>query len=215
MTLKVTIVPVTPFEQNCSILVCQETQQAAIVDPGGDLPKILAALEQTGAKPEKILLTHGHVDHCAGAVALSKKLNIEIIGPHIDEKFWLDQLPLQSQRFGFAASEAFEPHQWLTDNQTVTVGKTELLVKHCPGHTPGHVVFYSPADRLAIVGDVLFAGSIGRTDFPRGNHADLIRAIREKLFPLGDDITFVPGHGPNSTFGQEKRNNPYVGDDAY
>jgi glyoxylase-like metal-dependent hydrolase (beta-lactamase superfamily II) len=145
-------------------------------------------------------------------VALSKELSVDIIGPHQDEQFWLDQLPLQSQRFGFPPSEAFMPHQWLSDNDVVTVGNVHLTVRHCPGHTPGHVVFYSPTDRLAIVGDVLFAGSIGRTDFPRGNHADLIRAIQEKLFPLGDDVTFVPGHGPNSTFGRERQTNPYVGE---
>lgn len=212
MTLKAIVVPVTPFEQNCSILICQETNLAAIVDPGGDLHKITRALNESGAIPEKILLTHGHVDHCAGAVALSEELSVDIIGPHQDEQFWLDQLPLQSQRFGFPPSEAFMPHQWLSDNDVVTIGNVQLTVRHCPGHTPGHVVFYSPTDRLAIVGDVLFAGSIGRTDFPRGNHADLIRAIQEKLFPLGDDVTFVPGHGPNSTFGRERQTNPYVGE---
>ena len=215
MTLKVLIVPVTPFEQNCSILICEETNHAAIVDPGGDIPKILGALNKSGATPEKILLTHGHIDHCAGAVALAKELNIDIEGPHKDEAFWLDQLPLQSQRFGFPKAEAFTPNKWLDDEDVVTVGNVSLTVKHCPGHTPGHVVFYSPSDHLAIVGDVLFAGSIGRTDFPRGNHADLVGAIRTKLFPLGDDIAFVPGHGPMSTFGDERKNNPYVGDGAY
>jgi glyoxylase-like metal-dependent hydrolase (beta-lactamase superfamily II) len=215
MTLKVLIVPVTPFEQNCSILICEETNHAAIVDPGGDIPKILDALNKSGATPEKILLTHGHIDHCAGAVALAKELNIDIEGPHKDEAFWLDQLPLQSQRFGFPKAEAFTPNKWLDDEDVVTVGNVSLTVKHCPGHTPGHVVFYSPSDHLAIVGDVLFAGSIGRTDFPRGNHADLVGAIRTKLFPLGDDIAFVPGHGPMSTFGDERKNNPYVGDGAY
>ena len=215
MTLKVLIVPVTPFEQNCSILICEETNHAAIVDPGGDIPKILDALNKSGATPEKILLTHGHIDHCAGAVALAKELNIDIEGPHKDEAFWLDQLPLQSQRFGFPKAEAFTPNKWLDDEDVVTVGNVSLTVKHCPGHTPGHVVFYSPSDHLAIVGDVLFAGSIGRTDFPRGNHADLVGAIRTKLFPLGDNIAFVPGHGPMSTFGDERKNNPYVGDGAY
>ena len=215
MTLKVLIVPVTPFEQNCSILICEETNRAAIVDPGGDIPKILDALNTSGATPEKILLTHGHIDHCAGAVALAKELNVEIEGPHKDEAFWLDQLPLQSQRFGFPKAEAFSPNKWLEDEDVVTVGKVLLTVKHCPGHTPGHIVFFSPDDRLAIVGDVLFAGSIGRTDFPRGNHADLVGAIRTKLFPLGDDIAFVPGHGPMSTFGEERKSNPYVGDGAY
>ncbi len=215
MTLKVLIVPVTPFEQNCSILICEDTNKAAIVDPGGDLPKILEALKTSGATPEKILLTHGHIDHCAGAVALAKELNVDIEGPHKDEAFWLDQLPLQSQRFGFPKADAFAPNKWLDDEDVVSVGKVLLTVKHCPGHTPGHVVFYSPEDHLAIVGDVLFAGSIGRTDFPRGNHADLVGAIRSKLFPLGDDIAFVPGHGPMSTFGDERKNNPYVGDGAY
>ncbi len=215
MTLKVLIVPVTPFEQNCSILICEETNRAAIVDPGGDIPKILDVLNKSGATPEKILLTHGHIDHCAGAVALAKELNVEIEGPHKDEAFWLDQLPLQSQRFGFPKADAFVPNKWLDDEDVVSVGKVLLTVKHCPGHTPGHVVFYSPQDHLAIVGDVLFAGSIGRTDFPRGNHADLVAAIRDKLFPLGDDIAFVPGHGPMSTFGHERKNNPYVGDGAY
>jgi glyoxylase-like metal-dependent hydrolase (beta-lactamase superfamily II) len=215
MTLKVLIVPVTPFEQNCSILICEDTNKAAIVDPGGDLPKILEALKTSGATPEKILLTHGHIDHCAGAVALANELNVDIEGPHKDEAFWLDQLPLQSQRFGFPKADAFAPNKWLDDEDVVSVGKVLLTVKHCPGHTPGHVVFYSPEDHLAIVGDVLFAGSIGRTDFPRGNHADLVGAIRGKLFPLGDDIAFVPGHGPMSTFGDERKNNPYVGDGAY
>ena len=215
MTLKVLIVPVTPFEQNCSILICEETNRAAIVDPGGDIPKILDALNKSGATPEKILLTHGHIDHCAGAVALAQQLNIEIEGPHKDEAFWLDQLPLQSQRFGFPKADAFTPNKWLDDEDVVTLGNVSLTVKHCPGHTPGHVVFYSLNDHLAIVGDVLFAGSIGRTDFPRGNHADLVGAIRTKLFPLGDDVAFVPGHGPMSTFGDERKNNPYVGDGAY
>lgn len=214
MTLKVLLVPVTPFEQNCSILICEETLKAAIVDPGGDLPRILQALSNAKVTPEKILLTHGHIDHCAGAPALSKELNIPIEGPHEAERFWLEQLPMQSQRFGFPQAESFEPNRWLVDGDQVTVGNVHLDVKHCPGHTPGHVVFYSANDGLAVVGDVLFAGSIGRTDFPRGNHADLIRAIKEKLFPLGDDIVFVPGHGPTSTFGQERKTNPYVGDGA-
>ena len=212
MTLKVLLVPVTPFEQNCSILICEQTSRAAIVDPGGDLPKILDALSKANVTPEKILLTHGHIDHCAGAPALAKELNIPIEGPHEDERFWLEQLPIQSQRFGFPVAESFEPNRWLIDGDRVTVGNVQLDVKHCPGHTPGHVVFYSAEDRLAVVGDVLFAGSIGRTDFPRGNHADLIRAIKEKLFPLGDDVVFIPGHGPTSTFGQERKTNPYVGD---
>lgn len=212
MTLKVLLVPVTPFEQNCSILICEETSKAAIVDPGGDLSRILDALSKAEVTPEKILLTHGHIDHCAGAPALSKELNVPIEGPHEAERFWLEQLPMQSQRFGFPEAQAFEPNRWLVDGDQVTVGNVKLDVKHCPGHTPGHVVFYSADDSLAVVGDVLFAGSIGRTDFPRGNHADLIRAIKEKLFPLGDEIVFIPGHGPTSSFGQERKTNPYVGE---
>lgn len=214
MTLKVLLVPVTPFEQNCSILICEETLRAAIVDPGGDLPRILDALSKAKVSPEKILLTHGHIDHCAGAPALSKELNIPIEGPHEAERFWLEQLPMQSQRFGFPEAQAFEPNRWLVDGDQVTVGNVQLDVKHCPGHTPGHVVFYSANDGLAVVGDVLFAGSIGRTDFPRGNHSDLIHSIKEKLFPLGDDIVFIPGHGPTSSFGQERKTNPYVGEGA-
>ena len=212
MTLKVLLVPVTPFEQNCSILICEETSKAAIVDPGGDLSRILDALSKAEVTPEKILLTHGHIDHCAGAPALSKELNVPIEGPHEAERFWLEQLPMQSQRFGFPEAQVFEPNRWLVDGDQVTVGNVKLDVKHCPGHTPGHVVFYSADDSLAVVGDVLFAGSIGRTDFPRGNHADLIRAIKEKLFPLGDEIVFIPGHGPTSSFGQERKTNPYVGE---
>jgi len=211
MTLKIAIVPVTPFEQNCSILVCQETQLAAITDPGGDLPKILDAIEKIGATPEKILLTHGHVDHCAAARRLANQLQIPVIGPQKEDSFWLEQLAVQSQRFGISGGESFVPDRWLEDGDEVTVGKTVLKVIHCPGHTPGHVVFFSDEDRLAIVGDVLFAGSIGRTDFPRGDYDLLISSIREKLFVLGSDITFIPGHGPTSTFGQEMKTNPYVG----
>ena len=211
MTLKIAIVPVTPFEQNCSILVCQETQLAAITDPGGDLPKILDAIEKIGATPEKILLTHGHVDHCAAARRLANQLQIPVIGPQKEDSFWLEQLAVQSQRFGISGGESFVPDRWLEDGDEVTVGNTVLKVIHCPGHTPGHVIFFSDEDRLAIVGDVLFAGSIGRTDFPRGDYDLLISSIREKLFVLGSDITFIPGHGPTSTFGQEMKTNPYVG----
>jgi glyoxylase-like metal-dependent hydrolase (beta-lactamase superfamily II) len=184
---------------------------AAITDPGGDLPKILDAIEKIGATPEKILLTHGHVDHCAAARRLANQLQIPVIGPQKEDSFWLEQLAVQSQRFGISGGESFVPDRWLEDGDEVTVGNTVLKVIHCPGHTPGHVVFFSDEDRLAIVGDVLFAGSIGRTDFPRGDYDLLISSIREKLFVLGSDITFIPGHGPTSTFGQEMKTNPYVG----
>ncbi len=214
MTLKLAIVPVTPFEQNCSILFCDKTREAAVVDPGGDLDKIEAALKQLKVNLSKVLLTHGHLDHCAGAVDLAKKWNVRIEGPHRDEKFWLDQLPEQTIRFGFGEARAFEPDRWLDDGDTVSLGEHTLSVLHCPGHTPGHVVFFDKPTRLALVGDVLFAGSIGRTDFPRGNHADLINAIKTKLWPLGDDVAFVPGHGPMSSFGRERQTNPYVGDGA-
>ncbi len=214
MTLKLAIVPVTPFEQNCSILFCDKTREAAVVDPGGDLDKIEAALKQLKVNLSKVLLTHGHLDHCAGAVDLAKKWNVRIEGPHRDEKFWLDQLPEQTIRFGFGEARAFEPDRWLDDGDTVSLGEHTLSVLHCPGHTPGHVVFFDKPTRLALVGDVLFAGSIGRTDFPRGNHAELINAIKTKLWPLGDDVAFVPGHGPMSSFGRERQTNPYVGDGA-
>ncbi|RKP44353.1 MBL fold metallo-hydrolase [Trinickia fusca] len=210
--MKAFIIPVTPFQQNCSLLICEATRRAAITDPGGDLELIERAVANESVTVEKILLTHGHIDHCAGAKTLAERYGVPIEGPHRDERFWIDQLPTQSTRFGFPPAQAFEPDRWLEDGDTVQFGEETLDVYHCPGHTPGHVVFVSTRHRLAIVGDVLFAGSIGRTDFPRGNHADLIRSIREKLWPLGDDITFVPGHGPTSTFGEERRTNPYVSD---
>lgn len=204
--------PVTAFEQNCSVLLCERTRRAAIVDPGGDLDSILNVLEQLGASAEKILVTHGHIDH-AGAVAdLAERLGLPIEGPHVDDRFWIDMLPQQAQMFGFPETRSFTPDRWLAHGDIVTVGEAELQVLHCPGHTPGHVVFFEPEHRLAIVGDVIFAGSIGRTDFPRGNHADLIESIRSKLFALGDDVSFIPGHGPMSTFGQERRTNPFVAD---
>lgn len=210
--MQYTLLPVTAFEQNCSLLVCEKTRQLAIVDPGGDIERILAAIRELDAQPEKILITHGHIDHAGVAAELAEKLALPIEGPHQDDAFWIDMLPQQSQMFGFPASRAFTPDRWLTDGDDVTVGDTHLQVLHCPGHTPGHVVFISSEDKLAIVGDVIFAGSIGRTDFPRGDHASLIHSIREKLFPLGDDITFIPGHGPTSTFGHERDTNPFVAD---
>ncbi|WP_221797013.1 MBL fold metallo-hydrolase [Oceanobacter mangrovi] len=206
------LVPVTAFMQNCTIFMCEETRKAAIVDPGGDVAKIEAALQQMGASAEKILLTHGHLDHVGASAELASKLNIPIIGPHKGDEFWLQALPQQAQMFGFAPATSFSPDQWLEDGDTVTVGNVELQVIHTPGHTPGHVVFLQPQQQLAQVGDVIFNGSIGRTDFPQGNHADLISSIRDKLFPLGDEIRFIPGHGPESTFGAERRSNPFVAD---
>jgi len=214
-SMKVTLIPVTPFQQNCSLVVCEKTGRAAVVDPGGDLERIEEEIARQNVQLEKVLLTHGHIDHCGGAKALATHYGVPIVGPQEDERFWIEQLPTQSQRFGFPAAETFEPDHWLNDGDTVQVGDETLEVYHCPGHTPGHVVFFSRAHRVAIVGDVLFAGSIGRTDFPRGNHADLVRSIKEKLWPLGDDVTFVPGHGPVSTFGDERRTNPFVSDKVF
>ena len=212
--MKVALIPVTPFQQNCSLLVDEATNKAAIVDPGGDLDKVFDALARSGAGLERILLTHGHIDHCGAAAELRRRTGVPVEGPQREDAFWIEQLASQGLRFGLEIAEAFEPDRWLEQGDTVRFGAVELEVRHCPGHTPGHVVFYSSADRLAIVGDVLFAGSVGRTDFPRGDPAALGRSIRENLFPLGDDVAFVPGHGPMSTFGRERETNPYVSDRA-
>ena len=215
MALKCNIVPVTPYAQNCSIIMCESSGKAAIVDPGGNIEKIIAAVDEMGAKPEQVWITHGHMDHCSAADAVRVHYGIPIEGPHIEDKFWIDQLPESCAMLGIAPVEPFEPDRWLHDNDTLELGDYVFDVKHCPGHTPGHVVFVNEAQKISFVGDVLFQGSIGRTDFPRGDHATLINAIETKLWPLSDDITFVPGHGPTSTFGQEKRSNPYVADPRY
>jgi len=215
MSIKCAIVPVTPYQQNCSVIKCEATGKAAIVDPGGDVERILAAVAQLDARVEKILLTHAHMDHCAAADVLRQQLEVPIEGPHRDDQFWLDKLPEWCQMSGFPHADAFLPDRWLEQGDTVTVGEQQLKVFHCPGHTPGHVVFLYEPQKVAWVGDVLFQGSIGRTDFPRGNHQQLLASIRERLFPLGDDITFIPGHGPTSTFGEERRSNPFVADSRY
>jgi len=211
--LRAAIVPVTAFQQNCTLLWCTETNKAAFVDPGGDLDKLRDAVRQTGVEVEKILVTHGHMDHCGMAGVLAKELGVPIEGPHEDDRFWIEGLATAGERFGMEG-EPFEPDRWLVDGDTVTVGNLSIDVIHCPGHTPGHVVFYHEPSKLAIVGDVLFQGSIGRTDFPRGNHQQLLDSITQKLWPLGDDTVFLPGHGPHSKFGQERRTNPYVSDMA-
>ncbi len=210
--MQFSIHPVTPYQQNCSLIWCETTRRAALIDPGGDVDELLAAVEKTGVTLEKLLLTHAHLDHVGGALELARRLDLPIYGPQEEDAFWLDLLPSQAQMFGFPPAEAFRPDHWLHDGDTVQVGEIELEVIHCPGHTPGHVVFFHRASRHAFVGDVLFQGSIGRSDFPRGDHQALVRAIREKLFPLGDDVAFIPGHGPMGTFGQERRGNPFVGD---
>jgi hydroxyacylglutathione hydrolase len=208
--LKYHTVPVTPFAQNCSIVWCDETMDAAVIDPGGDLPRLLAEVKRLGLTLQQIWLTHAHIDHAGGTGELARTLGLPIVGPHPGDQFWIDGLPEQSRMFGFPAAEPFKPTRWLADGDTVTVGNCTLAVRHCPGHTPGHVVFHSPDIKRAFVGDVLFAGSIGRTDFPQGNHQQLINSITQRLWPMGDDTVFIPGHGPESTFGEERQFNPYV-----
>ncbi len=204
-------VPVTPFQQNCSIVWCDETLQAAVIDPGGDLDLLQKEVQRLGVNLTQIWLTHAHIDHAGGVAELAQQLDLPIIGPHLADKFWIDGLAEQGRMFGFAHAEGFTPTRWLVDGDTVSVGHCTLQVRHCPGHTPGHVVFYSPEIGRAFVGDVLFAGSIGRTDLPQGDHATLIRSITQRLWPMGNDTVFIPGHGPESTFGRERRSNPHVG----
>ena len=210
--MKYQIIPVTPFEQNCTLLWCPETMKGAVVDPGGDLPRILAAAQKLGVTLEKILVTHGHIDHAGAVAEMAEQLHIPIEGPQEEDLFWIQGMPQQSKMFGFPNVQSFTPGRWLHGGDTVQVGHLTLEVRHCPGHTPGHVVFFHAPSKLAIVGDVLFAGSIGRTDFPKGDYDTLIRSIKEQLFPLGDEVYFIPGHGPMSTFGEERRFNPYVGE---
>lgn len=204
------IIPVTAFQENCSIIWCEKTMEGAIVDPGGEFELLVKAVEKLNVNITKILLTHGHLDHVGAAKALANHYHVKIYGPQQEDKFLLDNLPQQSVQFGFPFCEAFEPDIWLQEGDIVQIGDEQLSVLHCPGHTPGHIVFIHHQQRIALVGDVLFNNSIGRTDFPRGNYTDLISSIKNKLFVLGDDITFIPGHGPTSTFGQERINNPFL-----
>jgi glyoxylase-like metal-dependent hydrolase (beta-lactamase superfamily II) len=209
--LKAAIIPVTPLQQNCTLLWCTATNKAALVDPGGDLPKLFAAIRQTGVTIEKILLTHGHIDHCGQAGILAEQLGVPIEGPQEQDRFWIARLEEDGRSYGIEA-RSFEPDRWLEQGDIVTVGDLTLAVHHCPGHTPGHVVFHHAESKLAIVGDVLFAGSIGRTDFPRGDHQALLDSIVRELWPMGDATVFLPGHGPASTFGRERQSNPFVAD---
>lgn len=209
--LKAVLIPVTPLQQNCTLFWCTQTMRGAFVDPGGDLPLLRRAAQQHGVTIEKLLVTHGHIDHCGQAGILAKELGVPIEGPHEDDRFWIDKLGVDGPKFG-VEGQSFEPDRWLVDGDRVTVGNLILDVYHCPGHTPGHVIFHHAPSKLAIVGDVLFQGSIGRTDFPRGNHQQLIEAITGKLWPLGGDTAFVPGHGPMSNFAHERRTNPFVAD---
>jgi len=209
--MKSRVIPVTPFGQSCTLLWCEKSRHGAVVDPGGDVSKILAAIAEEGVTVDKLLLTHGHVDHAGGAAELAKQLDVPIEGPHAEDAFLLEALPGQAQRYGFPSSASFIPSRWLNDGDSVQIGEEVLTVLHTPGHTPGHVAFFCPAAKLALVGDVLFQGSIGRTDFPRGDYNTLISSIREKLFPLGDEVAFIPWHGAMSSFGNERRSNTYVG----
>jgi len=207
----VLIAPVTPLEQNCTIVWCTTTNKAAIIDPGGDIEPLLAEVKRRGLTLEKIWVTHGHADHAGGTQQLRELTGVPVEGPHRDDQFWIERIPEDAQRWGIFDAQSFVPDRWLDDGDTVTLGETTWQVIHAPGHTPGHVIFYHAPSQFAQVGDVLFAGSIGRTDFPRGNHADLINAITTKLWPLGD-VRFVPGHGPMSSFNRERQSNPFVGD---
>jgi glyoxylase-like metal-dependent hydrolase (beta-lactamase superfamily II) len=211
--LRAAIIPVTPLQQNCTLLWCTATMRAAFVDPGGDLPRLRDAMAQTKVSVEKILLTHGHIDHAGSAGVFADELGVPIEGPHEEDRFWIDRLAEDGAAYG-VFGQSFEPARWLSDGDEVTVGDLRFDVRHCPGHTPGHVVFHHPASKLAIVGDVLFQGSIGRTDFPRGSHRELVDSVRHKLWPMGDDTAFIPGHGPMSTFGHERTSNPFVSDRA-
>ena len=210
-SMRAAIIPVTPLQQNCTLLWCTATMKGAFVDPGGDLPKLRAAIAKKGVTIEKILLTHGHIDHCGEAGTFAKELGVPIEGPHEADRFWIARLEDDGRSYG-VAGRVFEPDRWLVQGDTVTVGALTLDVYHCPGHTPGHVVFHHAPSNVAMVGDVLFQGSIGRTDFPMGNHQNLLDAIVTRLWPLGDATAFVPGHGAMSTFGQERASNPYVAD---
>ncbi len=210
MSFRYQTIPVTPFQQNCSIVWCTDTLKAAVIDPGGDLPRLLAAVDKLGVTLEQIWLTHAHIDHAGATGTLARERGLPIIGPHEADQFWIDGLPQQSRMFGFPPAENFTPTRWLNDGDTVQIGHCTLQVRHCPGHTPGHVVFYEPTTQHAFVGDVLFAGGIGRTDFPQGDFDTLIASITQRLWPLGDDVVFIPGHGQESSFGEERRSNPFV-----
>jgi hydroxyacylglutathione hydrolase len=212
--IRAMIAPVTPLQQNCTIVWCTKTMKAAVIDPGGEVDRLLAAIEGQGLTVEKIWITHGHMDHAGGTAQLKAATGAPIEGPHPDDQFWIDGIEDAGKRYGVPSAKAFTPDRWLGDGDVVTLGETQFEVFHCPGHTPGHIVFFHRGARFAQVGDVLFQGSVGRTDFPRGNHQQLIDSITGKLWPLGEDVAFVPGHGPMSTFGRERKTNPFVSDDA-
>lgn len=206
------IIPVTAFAQNCSLIWCEQTHQAALVDPGGDAGRIRRQVAASGVTLGQILLTHGHLDHVGAAAELAQCYGVPVIGPEKEDEFWLQALPVQSRMFGLDECPPLTPDRWLSEGDVIRVGNVALQVLHCPGHTPGQVVFFDNASRVLISGDVIFQGGVGRSDFPRGDHQQLIGAIKSKLLPLGDDVTFIPGHGPLSTLGHERRHNPFLQD---
>jgi glyoxylase-like metal-dependent hydrolase (beta-lactamase superfamily II) len=210
--IRAIVAPVTPLQQNCTIVWCAKTLQAAVIDPGGDLPHLLKVVADHGLTVSKIWITHAHMDHAGAAAALQEATGAVIEGPHRDDQFWIDRIEDSGRKYGVPGARSFTPDRWLEDGDEVTLGETRFLVRHCPGHTPGHVVFIHPEARFAQVGDVLFKGSVGRTDFPRGDFNQLVASITERLWPMGPDIAFVPGHGPMSTFGAERKTNPFVAD---
>ncbi|MBN8504496.1 MAG: MBL fold metallo-hydrolase [Burkholderiales bacterium] len=212
--LRYETLPVTAFQQNCSLVWCDRTHEAALIDPGGEIPRLLEAVRKRGLRLTMLLQTHAHIDHAGATGELARTQQLPVVGPHPGDQFWIDGLPQQSVMFGFPQAELFTPTRWLQDGDTVQLGEETLQVRHCPGHTPGHVVFYSATAQRCFVGDVLFAGSIGRTDFPQGNFEQLIASITERLWPMGDETVFIPGHGPESSFGAERRSNPFVSDRA-
>jgi hydroxyacylglutathione hydrolase len=210
--MQIGIIPVTAFQQNCSVVQCGATGRGAVVDPGGDLELVLEYIAQERVEIEKILLTHAHIDHAGATKALRDKLKVPVIGPEREDEFLIQTLEMQGRMFGLGSAEPFEPDQWLVHGDEVSVGEERFEVRHCPGHTPGHVIFYNAAHKFALVGDVLFDGSIGRSDLPRGDHATLLRSIQQQLLSLPDDTTFLPGHGPTSTIGKQRRSNPFLRD---
>lgn len=205
-------IPVTAFAQNCALVWCAVTKKAVVIDPGGDIERVVAAIEHFGIEPEKILLTHGHLDHVGGSLALAERYQIPIWGSSQEDRYWFEGLAQQSRQFGFPPAKNFEPDRWLSAGDEIIFGERRFEVLHCPGHTPGHVVFFDRETSQVWVGDVLFAGSVGRSDFPGGNHAQLVKSIREQLFPLGDHVEVFSGHGPETSIGEERQFNPYVAD---